>query len=63
MQALLERLKNEPVVVAGVVAAVLVAAAGQLNIILDEATIKEALVPLVTGLVARSFVVPARKAK
>lgn len=58
---LLERLKSEPVVVAGFIAGVLVFLAGQLNVGLDEATVKEALVPLVTALLVRQKVTPVRK--
>lgn len=61
LKKLLERLKNEPVVVAGVVAGVLVYLAGQANIVLDEATVKEAVVPVIVALLARLKVTPTRK--
>jgi hypothetical protein len=61
VEKLLERLKNEPVVVAGVLAGVIVFLGGELDIVLDEATIKEAIIPIVTALLARAKVTPNRK--
>lgn len=59
---LLDRLKAEPVVVAGVVAGGLVLLAGHFNVLLDKATITEAVLPLVTAVLSRGFVTPNHKA-
>lgn len=59
--SLLERVKGEPAIVVGVVVAVVVQVAASLNVVIDEAGLKEAIEPLVVALVTRQLVVPASK--
>lgn len=58
---LVNKVKSEPAVVVGILGSLIVIAAGHFGIILDEASLKEALEPLVGGLITRQFVVSATK--
>lgn len=57
---MLNRIKSEPALVVGALASVLVALAGEAGIVLDEASLRDVLTPIVVSVVTRHFVSPAR---
>lgn len=52
---------REPLVVLGIAASAVVVVAGKLGIILDQASVKDALEPILVAVVGRQFVSPAKK--
>jgi hypothetical protein len=55
--------KKEPLVLIGLLASLVVLAAGHFGIVLDHATVQSVVEPLIVSLLARPFVTPAvRKA-
>lgn len=63
IQAVLERVKSEPAVVAGVIAGVIVFVCGHFGIVLDKPTVTSVVTPVVLGVVTRFFVTPAASSK
>lgn len=58
--SLIERLKNEPALVIGVLASAIVGLAGSYGIVLDEPTLESVLTPILVGLAVRFKVTPNR---
>lgn len=58
--SLIERLKNEPSLVIGVLASAIVGLAGSYGIVLDEPTLESVLTPILVGLAVRFKVTPTR---
>jgi hypothetical protein len=56
----MRRVKNEPAVLVGILAAIVVALAAELDIVIDSASVEAVLLPIVTALVTRFLVSPAR---
>lgn len=56
---LLAKVKNEPAVVVGLLVSALVFVAGHFGVVLDGASLKEVLTPVVVGILTRRFVVPS----
>lgn len=54
-------LAKEPALVVGLAASVIVLGAGHFGIILNKATVTSVLTPVVTALLTRALVSPARK--
>lgn len=59
MNPVKQKAKQEPALLVGAVIAVVIFAASQLNIVIDDATLAQVVTPIVTALVARFFVSPA----
>lgn len=53
--------KNEPALVVGGLAALVIAIAGHFNIVIDQAGLKEVLTPVVTAVITRQLVKPKTK--
>lgn len=58
---IVNKIKNEPAVVTGAIVSAVVLVAAKYNIIIDSVALEAALLPVVTGLSARFFVVPTNK--
>lgn len=63
LQVILAKLKNEPALIVGALASVLVFVAAQAGVVLDNASLEVVLTPIVTAIVTRFFVSPAKKGK
>ena len=50
---------KEPALIVGLVVSAVIFAAGQFNIVVDEASVEQVVAPIVTALIARFFVSPA----
>lgn len=58
---LIEKVKNNPAIVTGLVVSAVLWVAAQLNIVLDEASVQLIVAPIVAGVITRQFVVPVAK--
>lgn len=58
MDYIVNKIKNEPAVVVGLLVSGIVFLAAKYNVVLDEASVEAVVFPLVTGVLSRFFVVP-----
>lgn len=61
MDYIVNKIKNEPAVVVGLLVSGIVFLAAEYNIVLDEASVEAVVFPIVTGVLSRFFVVPTNK--
>lgn len=62
LDLVLARLRKEPLLAVGVLVSLVVFAAGELGIVLDEASVQAVLEPIVVAVIARNFVTPTKTA-
>jgi hypothetical protein len=63
LSLVLDKVRAEPLVVVGVLASIVTVVAGHLGIVLDHASVQNAIEPVAVALLARQWVVPHGKHK
>lgn len=61
LNAIIAKVKGEPLVVTGVIVSAVIFIAGKLGIVLDQPTLQEVIAPIVVALIGRFKVTPTSK--